>query len=260
MPLIIILNINTAHAIQGLTKPQYLHRNLHNMQKVAFVIGGSGSVGESLIKELAQSRQFAKIISFGRKSVDLKDVTEVVVSMNPSELENAVIINAADIDADIIGFSTLGVGAKTKDLTYEEHCAIDVDLNRAFAAGLKKSKKSKHFLLMTAAGANPKASIYGNGAAGFSRYNRVKGETEEAAKQVGPEVISIFRPAMIIGSKHTPRVLEKILPLFSYITPKKMLSIKTSDIAKSMLACAMYTPQSSAIYHYPEMMEWIAKT
>jgi uncharacterized protein YbjT (DUF2867 family) len=228
-----------------------------NMEKVAFVIGGSGSVGAKLINELVQSGAFVQIISFGRKAQGLHGVTEVVISMTPEDLEKAVIANAKNVNAEIIGFSTLGVGAKTASLSFAEHCAVDVDLNRAFAAGLKKSTKSKHLNLMTAVGANPLASSSGNGAAGFSRYNRVKGETEEAAKKAGPEIVSIFRPAMIIGSSHTPYVLEKIVPLFSFITPKNMRSIRTSEIAKSMLACALYPPPTSAIYHYPEMMDWI---
>jgi uncharacterized protein YbjT (DUF2867 family) len=229
------------------------------VEKVAFVIGGSGSVGASLINELVDSRAFAQIISFGRKPLGLQNVTEVVISMTPADLEAAVIANAKNINAEIVGFSTLGVGAKTAALSFEEHCAIDVELNQAFAAGLKKSSKARHLNLMTAVGANPTASSSGNGAAGFARYNRVKGEAEAAAKQAGPEIVSVFRPAMIIGSQHTPYVLEKILPLFAFITPKNMLSIRTSEIAKSMVACALHPPQSSAVYHYPEMMQWITK-
>lgn len=229
------------------------------MEKVAFVIGGSGSVGASLITELVRCGAFVQIISFGRKTLGLKGVTEVVVPMTAKDIEEAVIANAKNINADIVGFSTLGVGTKTASLSFAEHCAIDVELNRAFAAGLKKSAKSKHLTLLSAVGANPKASSSGSGAAGFPRYNRVKGEAEEAAKKAGPEIVSIFRPGMIIGSKHTPYMLEKIVPLFAFITPKNMLSIRTSEIAKSMVACAMHRPQTSAVYHYSEMMHWISQ-
>ncbi len=234
-------------------------RSFNNVEKVAFVIGGSGSVGMSLITELVQSGAFAQIISFGREPAGLHGVTEVVVPMTAEDLENAVIATAKSINAEIVGFSTLGVGAKTASLSLAQHRAVDVELNRAFAAGLKKSAKSKHLNLMSAAGANPTASSSGNGAPGFARYNRVKGEAEEAAKKEGPEIVSIFRPAMIIGSKHTPKVLEKIIPVFSFITPKNFRSIRTSEIAKSMIACAMHRPPTGAVYYYPEMMHWISQ-
>lgn len=90
------------------------------------------------------------------------------------------------------------------------------------------------------------------------RYNRVKGEAEEAARAQGPEVVSIFRPGMIIGSRHTPWILEKTLPLFSFATPAKLRSITADQIAKAMVAAAKHRPAASAVYHYPEMMELIA--
>ena len=82
--------------------------------------------------------------------------------------------------------SVLGVGAGTGKLTLDEHRAVDVRLNAAFARALKASGRAKHLALMTAAGANPEASTSGSGAAGMARYARVKGEAEEAVKAEGP--------------------------------------------------------------------------
>jgi hypothetical protein len=59
---------------------------------------------------------------------------------------------------------------------------------------------------------------------------------------------------MIIGSQHTPWLLEKVLPLFSFLTPAKYKSIRVEQIAKAMIATAKDHPASSAVYHYPEMM------
>ncbi len=70
--------------------------------------------------------------------------------------------------------------------------------------------------------------------------------------------MSVFRPAMIIGSQHTPWLLEKTLPLFSFVTPAKYQSIRVEQIAKAMVATAKHHPAQSATYHYPEMMELIA--
>ncbi|MFO1428351.1 MAG: hypothetical protein U1F11_15560, partial [Steroidobacteraceae bacterium] len=92
----------------------------------------------------------------------------------------------------------------------------------------------------------------------MSRYNRVKGESEQAVRNDGPPIVSVFRPAMIIGSQHTPRLLETVLPWFSFVTPAKYKSIRTEQIAAAMLATAKHHPATSATYHYPEMMELIA--
>jgi len=135
---------------------------------------------------------------------------------------------------------------------------VDVALNEAFARALRDSGKVRHLAFMSAAGADPKAKASGSGAAGMSRYNRVKGESEEAVRASGPAVVSVFRPAMIIGSQHTPWLLEKALPLFSFVTPAKYKSISVEQIAKAMIASAKHHPATSATFHYPEMMQLIA--
>jgi uncharacterized protein YbjT (DUF2867 family) len=108
---------------------------------------------------------------------------------------------------------------------------------------------------MTAVGADPNADAAGSGAAGASRYNRVKGEAEEAVRAHGPAIVSVFRPALIIGSQHTPWILEKTLPVFTFLTPARFKSIRVEQIAKAMVAAANEHPVASAVYHYPEMIE-----
>ena len=149
----------------------------------------------------------------------------------------------------------LGIGANTAKLTIDEHRAVDVLLNAAFARGLNASGRVKHLAFMSAVGSDPTASPNGSGAAGMPRYARVKGEAEEAVVASGPSVVSIFRPAMIIGSQHTPWLLEKALPLFSFMTPAKWKSISVDQIARAMVATSLNTPAQTAVYHYPEMVE-----
>ena len=98
------------------------------------------------------------------------------------------------------------------------------------------------------------ASTTASGAAGGARYNRVKGEAEEAVKAHGPAVVSIFRPSMIIGSQHTPKLLATLLPLLSFVTPAKFKSITATQIARAMIATSLHPPTASRIYHYPEMV------
>ncbi len=136
---------------------------------------------------------------------------------------------------------------------------MDVSLNEAFARGLRDSGKVRHLAFMSAVGSDPTAKASGSGAAGTLRYRRVKGESEEAVRASGPPVVSVFRPAMIIGSQHTPWLLEKTLPLFSFVLPAKFRSIRADQIAKAMIATAKRPPATSATYHYPEMMALIAE-
>jgi uncharacterized protein YbjT (DUF2867 family) len=235
--------------------------------QAAVVLGSSGSVGGAVIKELIRSGAFKPIVTLVRRSqpdqvamardagVELRET--LVPAMDPAGLEAATADAVRSLDGEggnVVGLSVLGVGAGTAKLTIDEHRAIDVQLNAAFARGLKASGRVSHLAFMSAAGADPTKAETGSGAAGMARYARVKGEAEDAVTAGGPTVVSIFRPAMIIGSQHTPWLLEKVLPVFSFATPAKYRSISVDQIAKAMVATSVTTPAKSAIYNYSEMM------
>ncbi|HTQ04280.1 MAG TPA: hypothetical protein VMI54_10505 [Polyangiaceae bacterium] len=236
-------------------------------QRTAIVLGGSGSVGIALLRELFHDPDFETVVTLTRRSVPeavamaraagRRLVEKLVPVMNPASLAATTLDVTRELDGDVEGFSVLGVGAGTAKLTLEEHRAVDVGLNEAFARALRDSGKVRHLAFMSAAGADPTANAGGGGGAGMARYNRVKGESEAAVRASGPEVVSVFRPGMIIGSKHTPWLLEKTLPLFSFVTPAKYQSIRVDQIAKAMLATAKHHPGASATYHYAEMMKLV---
>jgi uncharacterized protein YbjT (DUF2867 family) len=178
----------------------------------------------------------------------------LVLKMEPDELCQAVVDALCEVDDEVVGFSVLGVGAGTAKLSLDEHRAVDVELNAAFARGLKASGKVQHLAFMSSIGADANARTTGSGAAGMPRYLRVKGESEAAVISQGPPVVSIFRPAMIIGSRHTPSLLAAVLPLFARLTPARFRSIRTTEIAEAMVAAALHPPTQSGIYNHPEMM------
>jgi uncharacterized protein YbjT (DUF2867 family) len=239
-------------------------RHFMSSRQAAVVLGASGSVGDALIKELIRNGSFKPIVTLVRRAqpdqvarardagIELRE--RLVPAMDPAGLEAATAEAIRSLEGDVVGFSVLGVGAGTAKLTIDEHPAVDVQLNAAFARGLKASGRVKHLAFMSAAGADPTAAATGSGAAGMARYARVKGEAEEAVKASGPSIVSIFRPALIIGSQHTPWLLEKVLPAFSFVTPAKYKSIAVEQIAKAMIATSLNAPTTSSVYHYPEMM------
>jgi uncharacterized protein YbjT (DUF2867 family) len=178
----------------------------------------------------------------------------LVPKMEPDELCQAVVDALREVDGEVVGFSVLGVGAGTAKLSLDEHRAVDVELNAAFARALKASGKVQHLAFMSSIGADANARTTGSGAAGMPRYLRVKGESEAAVMSQGPAVVSIFRPAMIIGSRHTPSLLAAVLSLFARLTPARFRSIRTTEIAEAMVAAALHPPTQSGIYNHPEMM------
>ncbi|MEZ5283696.1 MAG: NAD(P)H-binding protein [Vicinamibacterales bacterium] len=234
--------------------------------RTAIVLGGSGSVGAALLRELCLDDEFATVVAILRRPLSAPADTRVagcdlverlVPDMEPVSLEAATRAAAVEAAGEVDGFSVLGIGAGTARLTIDEHRAVDVALNEAFARGLRASGVVRHLAFMSAVGADPTSRATGGGGAGMPRYNRVKGESEVAVRASGPPIVSVFRPSMIIGSPHTPWLLEKVLPLLSFVTPARFRSISVEQIAQAMVAAARQRPAASATYHYPEMMALI---
>src|SRR5450830_1825068 len=152
--------------------------------ETAVILGASGSVGQALLAEVVRCGTFSRILVMTRRPLNLQLAAQVeerlVPEMEPDKLSQAVVDALREVDGEVTGFSVLGVGAGTAKLSLDEHRAIDVDLNAAFARGLKASGKVQHLAFMSAMGADINAKTTGSGAAGMARYSRVKGEAEAA--------------------------------------------------------------------------------
>lgn len=229
------------------------------------LLGASGSVGRAIAEAAVASAKFSPIVIIVRRAMpDLCGQAKnagvllhdaIVPTMDPESLETACAQAMVSLGGTFSGLSTLGVGAGTAKMTYAAHRAIDCDLNAAFARALKRSGQVRHLGLMSAVGANPRAASSGHGAPGLPRYARVKGDAEEAVRRYGPDCVSIFRPAMILGSQHTPWLMEKIVPALGWLTPSPYKSIGVQEIARAMLATCVHQPTTSSVYHYAEMIK-----
>src|SRR6476660_2198976 len=152
-------------------------RHFMSSTQAAVVLGAAGSVGSALIKELIRNGSFKTIVTLVRRSqpdqvamardagVELRET--LVPAMDPAGLELATQEAVRSREGDVVGLSVLGVGAGTAKLTIDEHRAIDVQLNAAFARGLKAAGRVKHLAFMSAVGADPSAAATGSGAAGM---------------------------------------------------------------------------------------------
>src|SRR4030095_2657497 len=151
-------------------------RHFMSSTQAAVVLGASGSVGKSLVKELIRNGCFNPIVTVVRRSqpdqvamardagVELREM--LVPAMDPAGLETATTEAIRSLKGDGVGLSVWGVGAGTARLTIDEHRAVDVQLNAAFARGLKATGRVNHLAFMSAVGADPTAAATGSGAAG----------------------------------------------------------------------------------------------
>lgn len=147
----------------------------------ALVIGATGATGKDLVNQLLNDKDFEEVDIFVRKPIDIQNnklKTHIVNFENPEEWKNMV-------KGDVV-FSCLGTTLKTAG-SKEAQRKVDYDYQYEFAKAAKENNVDD-YILVSAYGANPKSKIF---------YSKMKGELEEAVKQLHFNKITIFKPGML---------------------------------------------------------------
>jgi len=194
----------------------------------ALVIGATGATGKDLVNQLLNDKDFEEVDVFVRKPLNIENEklkTHVVDFEKPDEWKGFV--------KDDVAFSCLGTTLKTAG-SKEAQRKVDFDYQYEFAKAAKENDVDD-YILVSAYGANPNSKIF---------YSKMKGELEEAVKQLHFNKITIFNPGMlerkdsdrtgeVLGSRiikfaNTLGLLESQKPLPTDILAKAM--IKSSKI------------------------------
>lgn len=190
----------------------------------AIVLGASGNVGGRIVERLAGSPRCAKIVVVTRRKTAAAahdKVREVVVNMD--RLEDEIRPHAEGVD---IALAAFGVGKGSAAMAEADVRRIEVEYPLAFCRAARAGG-ARVGAVMTAVGASPKSRL---------SYVRVIGEKEQAVESVKFDFLGIYRPAVILGNRNTPGVLESVLPLIHWAMPSRYHSIHKDDIARAMVA------------------------
>jgi uncharacterized protein YbjT (DUF2867 family) len=146
-------------------------------------------------------------------------------------------------------FCCLGTTIK-KAKSKEAFRAIDLDAPLLLAK-ISKEQGAKRFLLVSSLGASKNSSIF---------YNQVKGEVEEAIKQVGFDSLHILRPSLLLGPRKEERSGEDaakfIYKIFSFIVPKKYQAIESIQVARAMVAFAQEERPGGFVHESAELQNF----
>ena len=203
------------------------------------VAGASGLVGGKLIEILLSSSEYQEVVVLVRKRLSYENpkLTQVVIDFEKLD-------NYADAITGHALFCCLGsTRNKTPDL--KEYRKIDHDHPLALV-GIAAKNGIGQFHLVSAIGANALSSNF---------YTKMKGETEEAIKQVNVKAVMIYQPSFLLGNRSESRPLEKFAgALMKVIDPLLMGSLKKyRSIPAATVAMAMYKQSllnSTGIFTY----------
>ncbi|PJJ58806.1 NAD-dependent epimerase/dehydratase family protein [Hymenobacter chitinivorans] len=199
------------------------------LQKTALIAGASGLVGSQLLPLLLASDRYAKVIAVGRRPVPMvhPKLEQRVLDMDQLEQHRLSLI-ADDV------FCCLGTTmrqAGSKQAFYKVDYLYVVKL-----AALTAANFAAQFMVVSAMGAAADSRFY---------YNRVKGEMEDAVRQLPFRAIHIFRPSLLLGERAEKRAGERIgAVLLSVLRPlllgplRKYRGVPAAAVAQAMLRAA----------------------
>ena len=192
----------------------------------ALVIGATGATGKDLVNQLCQDSDFDEIDIFVRRRSDFhheKVKAHLVDFDHPEEWKHLV---KGDVAFSCLGTTLKSAGSK------ENQKVIDYDYQFNFAKAAKENNV-QDYILVSAYGASPDSKIF---------YSRIKGELEEAVKNLKFEKTTIFKPGML-ERKNTDRNGEVFgLKIIKFLNKlgifKSQKPLPTEVLAKAMIVAS----------------------
>ena len=164
----------------------------------------------------------------------------------------------ARLRAEVVDFDALGARA---DLFAVDQvvCALGTTIGKAgsqaafrrvdFDAPLQIARLAlaggaRHFLLVSALGADARSRIF---------YNRVKGELEEAVLALGFRSVTFARPSLLLGDRGERRFGEEIGRRVEFLFPAKYRGVHAQQVAAALVKAARDDAPGSRVIENAEL-------
>jgi uncharacterized protein YbjT (DUF2867 family) len=193
--------------------------------KTALIAGSTGLIGRQLLQLLLDSDRYSKVIALTRNDLPAHPKLEILKIEFERLTEWGNKLAADDV------FCCLGT-TMAKAGSRENFYQVDF-FYPLLIAKTSQTRGAKQYMLVSALGADADSTIY---------YNRVKGEIEDAIRQVPFSTIHIFRPSLLLGPREEKRSGETAAKLFyrifGFLIPRKYKAIESVKVARAMLVQA----------------------
>ncbi|MCV9388345.1 NAD-dependent epimerase/dehydratase family protein [Reichenbachiella ulvae] len=217
--------------------------------KTALIAGATGLVGRELLNTLLSKDYYSKILILGRRSIEIKDNRIEEIIINFDELANYQDQISAHDYYCCLG-TTMGQ-AKSKEAFFRVDFTYPVELGKL----AKNDSQFETFCIVSSYGANSESALF---------YNSVKGQVEEALKDLDLKTLHIFQPSLLLGYRPHFRLWEEMAKLASSIlsffiigSRLRFWAIRGSQVAEAMYYIAT-SDQEGTHVHKPLEMQKIA--
>jgi uncharacterized protein YbjT (DUF2867 family) len=208
----------------------------------AVIIGASGLIGTSLVRQLADDDGFSNIVTLGRRPAfeGIDKVANHLVDFD--HLDDA----AALISGDVM-FSALGTTKKQAG-SLDAQRRIDVDYQLR-AAQIAAKNGVGHYVLVSSSGADSQSG---------NAYLQMKGALEDSIASLPFHKITILQPSLLTGPRREKRTGEKIaqivMPIFTALPAwRKYRPIHCDVVARKMIQACHEQDQPRKTYRLDEI-------
>jgi len=205
----------------------------------ALLCGTTGLVGSNLLTTLLQLPSISAIHAFARR--DLKTTDSKLRPLISDSTQWSSKLSAIQ-PAPAVFFSALGT-TRAQAGGFENQRKIDYDLNLELAKAAKAAGV-KTYVLISSSSAHPQSTF---------AYTKMKGELEEAVKQLDFEHTVIVRPGLIVGTREDSRLAEaagrKVANFIGAISGNRLKDAWAQDadvIARAAVNAGMKTLEGDA--------------
>lgn len=209
----------------------------------ATLIGATGLIGSYLLQQLLNDSYYDTVRILIRRPLDISHpkLEKKLVDFNDSDSLLVAIDNS-----DVVFCS---VGTTQQKVKGDKEAYRKVDFNIPVKlARLCKITGCEKFILVSSVGAGSKSNNF---------YLRLKGETEEAVKEIGLRCLHIMQPSMLLGGRKEFRLGEAIgkavMKALAFLVPSKYKAIHAGDVAKAMITAAKKNETGVFVYEFEEM-------
>jgi uncharacterized protein YbjT (DUF2867 family) len=213
------------------------------MPRTALIAGATGLTGQQLLKQLLADARYAEVHALVRKHA-FAPHTKLIEHI----VDFAALPKLPKVD-DV--FCCLGTTIKVAG-SKAAFRTVDFDYVMNIARAAKKSG-AQRFTVMSSLGANAKSGVF---------YSRVKGEMEDALRELGFAALHIFQPSFLVGERAESRPGERFgITAFQIISPllfgpaRKYRAIEVADVAHAMISAAWLQKAGAHVYSSDEIQK-----
>lgn len=182
------------------------------------MIGATGLVGREAVRALLADPACTSVLAVTRRPTGFHDAKFREQIVDFEQLEPALAGESADVALCCLGTTQKQAGSQA------QFRHIELDYSLAFARAAKVAGV-RHFLIVTALGADAKSLFF---------YNRVKGELEQALSAMGFPALTIVRPSLLVGDRQERRLGEKLAEPLMSLFPRSLRGIGVDKVGRAL--------------------------